>query len=96
MLVVSWYLARWCTRRFDVPATMAARALMGAVAFVVLMIMEAGIGALLFDQNALLGTPWRRSVLFAFRGVQSRTPRARLRHTSFTWSSARIRAKIWR
>jgi len=34
-----------------VGATMAARALMGAVAFVVLMIVEAGIGALLFDQS---------------------------------------------
>ena len=51
MLVVSWYLARWCTRRFEVPAEVAPRAVMGAVAFVVLMIAEVGIGALLFDQS---------------------------------------------
>jgi hypothetical protein len=42
MLAASWFVSRWCVDRLDVPGTVSARSVMGAVAFVVLMLAEFG------------------------------------------------------
>jgi hypothetical protein len=47
MLGASWFLCRTVVRRFAVAPTVAARALMGGIAFALLMLAEFGIGALL-------------------------------------------------
>jgi hypothetical protein len=47
VLLWSWWTCGWCLRRFAVPATVAARALMGGVAFALLMAAEFGLDAAL-------------------------------------------------
>ena len=51
ILVVSWWVSRWCTQRFNVPAATADRALMGAIAFAVLMIAEFALSTVLTDRS---------------------------------------------
>lgn len=51
MLVASWVLCGFAIRRFDVPATFSARALMGGLAFVLLLLAELMVGALLFGRS---------------------------------------------
>jgi hypothetical protein len=48
MLSASWFLCRWVMRRFAVAATVGARLVMGGTAFVLLMVAELVVGALLF------------------------------------------------
>src|SRR5215472_1132334 len=55
MLAASWFLCRWCVDKLDVRRSVAARSLMGLVAFLVLMSAEVGLGA-------VLGDPAERSV----------------------------------
>jgi len=47
MLGASWFLCRSVVRRLAVAPTVAARALMGGLAFALLMLAELGLGALL-------------------------------------------------
>ena len=47
LLLWSWWTCGRCLRRFVVPATVAARALMSSVAFVLLMAAEIGLDAAL-------------------------------------------------
>jgi hypothetical protein len=60
MLTASWFVCGWCVDRLDVRRTAPARSLMGAVAFLVLMSAEAGLGAgfgrSLLDQLAGYGS----------------------------------------
>jgi hypothetical protein len=60
MLAASWFVCRWCVDRLDVRRTVAARSLMGLVAFLVLMSAEVGLGAVLgrslADQLAAYGS----------------------------------------
>jgi hypothetical protein len=51
MLIASWILCRFAIRRFGVPTTLGARALMGGLAFVLLLLAELMVGALLFDRS---------------------------------------------
>jgi len=51
ILVVSWWMSRWCTRRFDVRAVTADRALMGAIAFGILMLAEFALAVVLFHRS---------------------------------------------
>jgi hypothetical protein len=46
MLIASWFVSRWCLDWLDVPRTVEARSLMGAVAFAVLM-----LAALVFGRS---------------------------------------------
>ena len=48
ILLVSWFAARWCARRFAVPAQARERLVMGFAAFVLLMAVETALGLLLF------------------------------------------------
>ncbi len=61
MLAVSWFVCRWCVDRLDVRRTVAARSLMGLVAFTVLMSGEVGLDAVfgrsLADQLAAYKSP---------------------------------------
>jgi hypothetical protein len=61
ILAASWLLCRWCVDRLDVTATVPTRSLMGLVAFLVLMLAEVGLGAVLgrslADQLANYGSP---------------------------------------
>ena len=50
ILVVSWWMSRWCIRRFEVGAASAERAVMGAVAFTLLMLAEFTLSAVLFHR----------------------------------------------
>jgi hypothetical protein len=45
ILAASWFVCRWCVDRLDVRRTVSARSLMGLVAFLVLMSVEVGMGA---------------------------------------------------
>ena len=60
MLGASWFVCRWCVDRLDVGRTVAARLLMGLVAFLVLMSAEVGLGAVfgrsIVDQLASYGS----------------------------------------
>jgi hypothetical protein len=47
MLGASWFLCRSVVRRFAVAPTLAARAVMGGIAFALLMLAELGLGTLL-------------------------------------------------
>lgn len=47
ILVASWFVCRWCVKRLDVRQTVPARLLMGLVAFLVLLSVEVGMGAVL-------------------------------------------------
>ena len=51
MLGASWFLCRGVVRRFAVAPTVAARAVMGDLAFVLLLLAELGVGALLFART---------------------------------------------
>lgn len=51
ILVVSWWVSRWCIRRFDVGAATADRALMGAIAFAILMVAEFALAIALFHRS---------------------------------------------
>lgn len=51
MLIASWVLCRFAIRRFGVPSTLGARALMGGLAFVLLLLAEFMVGALLFGRS---------------------------------------------
>ena len=61
ILAASWFVCRWCVNRLDVRRTVAARSWMGLVAFLVLMLAEAGLGAVfgrsLWDQVAIYQSP---------------------------------------
>lgn len=62
ILLVSWFAARWCTRRLSVPAQAPDRLAMGLAAFSLLMTVEAVLGLALFgrplaQQFAAFGTP---------------------------------------
>jgi len=66
ILAASWFVCRWCVDRLDVRRTVSARSLMGLVAFLVLMSVEVGMGALLgrslADQLAAYKSPPERLV----------------------------------
>lgn len=51
VLAVSWRVSLWCNRRFNVSRDPRARALMGAVAFSVLMLLELGVSVLAFGET---------------------------------------------
>ena len=51
VLAVSWRVSLWCIRRFDVSRDPRARVLMGTVAFLVLMSLEAGVSVLAFGES---------------------------------------------
>jgi hypothetical protein len=51
MLGASWFLCRRVVHRFAVAPTVAARAVMGGVAFALLLGAELAVGALLFDRT---------------------------------------------
>ena len=51
MLAASWFLCRWCVDLLDVPLRVGARAVMGVVAFTVLMLAEFGLSALVFGRS---------------------------------------------
>jgi hypothetical protein len=51
ILVVSWWMSRWCIRRFNVGDGTADRVLMGAIAFIVLMLAEFALSVLLFHRS---------------------------------------------
>jgi hypothetical protein len=51
MLAASWFLCRHAVRRFKVAPVVRARAIMGGVAFALLMLAEFLIGALLFGRT---------------------------------------------
>ena len=46
ILAASWFVCRWCVDRLEVRRTVSARSLMGLVAFLVLMSVEVGMGAM--------------------------------------------------
>ncbi len=50
VLLASWFAARWCARRFSVPAHAPARLAMGLAAFSLLMSVEAALGLMLFGR----------------------------------------------
>ena len=52
MLAASWVAARWCVRRFAVPARVAPRLAMGFLAFALVMVAELALALLLFGQSA--------------------------------------------
>lgn len=51
MLVASWFVCHSCVDRLDVPRTVAARSIMGAVAFMVLMLAEICLAAFVFGRS---------------------------------------------
>lgn len=51
MLSASWFLCRYVIRRFAVASTVIARAVMGGLAFGLLMLAELLVGALLFGRT---------------------------------------------
>ena len=51
MLAASWVVSRWCVDRRDVPRTVPARSVMGAVAFVVLASAEFGLSIFIFGRS---------------------------------------------
>jgi hypothetical protein len=51
MLVISWVSSQWSTSRFSVPATVSARSLMGAAAFLLLMLAETGVSIFIFERS---------------------------------------------
>jgi len=51
MLTASWFVSRWCVDRLDVPHTVPARSVMGAVGFAVLMLAEFGLSVLVFGRS---------------------------------------------
>ena len=61
ILAASWFVCRWCVKRFNVTRTVPARSLMGLVAFLVLISAEFALGAVLgrflADQLAAYKSP---------------------------------------
>ena len=51
MLTVSFFFARWSVRRWQVPAFLAPRLLMGFLAFAILMGLEAWVSIALMDRS---------------------------------------------
>jgi hypothetical protein len=51
VLAVSWRVSLWCNRRFNVNRDPRTRALMGVVAFSVLMLLELGVSILAFGET---------------------------------------------
>jgi hypothetical protein len=51
MLAASWYVCRWSVRRLDVPRSVPSRFIMGAVAFVTLMLEELALAVLVFCRS---------------------------------------------
>jgi hypothetical protein len=51
MLAASWTSCGWCLRRFEVPPKADARAVMGVVAFALLMAAELAISVLIFGRS---------------------------------------------
>jgi hypothetical protein len=51
ILAISWAACGWCLRRLKPPATVSARATMGAVAFALLMSAELGLSVLVFGRS---------------------------------------------
>jgi hypothetical protein len=51
MLSASWFLCRYTIRRFAVASTLGARAVMGGLAFALLMLAEIAVGAMLFGRT---------------------------------------------
>jgi hypothetical protein len=51
MLAASWFVCRWCLDWLDVPRTVEARSLMGAVAFAVLISVEVCLAVLAFGRS---------------------------------------------
>jgi ABC-type uncharacterized transport system permease subunit len=51
MLAISWVVCRWLVGRLGVPERATPRLVMGAVAFVLLMIAEVVLGTSLFDRS---------------------------------------------
>jgi hypothetical protein len=43
MLAISWFASSWAVNRFNIPAAMSARLIMGSVAFLLLMVAELAI-----------------------------------------------------
>lgn len=64
MLTASWFAARWLVRRFGL-VELRARAVMGVVGFILLMLAEVGLAVALFGQSP---GDWVKSV-FAMPGV---------------------------
>ena len=50
MLSACWFLCRYVIRRFAVPPTLVARAVMGGITFALLLLAELAVGALLFGR----------------------------------------------
>jgi hypothetical protein len=62
LLAISWFTSRWCVRRWAAPNTLIDRMVMGATGFALLVVVEAGVAALVFhrplhDQIITLGSP---------------------------------------
>lgn len=51
ILTASWFAARWCVKRFGVPAAPGARLAMGGVAFALLMLAELGAAVFIFHRS---------------------------------------------
>jgi hypothetical protein len=51
MVSASWFLCRYVIRRFAVASTVVARAVMGGLAFVLILLAELAVGALLFGRT---------------------------------------------
>ena len=52
MLAASWFVCRWCVDRLNVPRTVPARLIMGAVAFAVLIAAETSLALFVFGRSA--------------------------------------------
>jgi hypothetical protein len=50
MLAASWYVCRWSVERLEAPRSLPSRTVMGAVAFVTLMLAELALGVLAFGR----------------------------------------------
>ena len=53
ILAVAWIVSRWLTRRFEVPARLLPREVMGATAFILLMAGELSISLLLAGRSLI-------------------------------------------
>lgn len=65
MLSASWFFCRYVTRRFAVAPTVTARAAMGGFAFVLLILAEILVGALLFGRTPRQDFALYRDVSYA-------------------------------
>lgn len=50
ILGLSWLVSRWCCKRLEIRPDPLDRALMGTIAFAVLMILESGVSIWIFDR----------------------------------------------